>query len=75
MNYKEVAALNKAQWTKAPRPMQPVPQYIRDISREEWTELFLLGKERQKEQDRLSDEWQDRFVERNTRSFFWGVLF
>ena len=77
MNYKDVAALNKAQWAKAPRPMKPVPEYLRNIPPEEWTEMCIRGQERQREQERLSEEFQDRWVERHTdnRRVIWGVIF
>ena len=75
MNYKEIAALNKAQWAKDPRPMKPVPQWIQDIPREEWTKMCFRGQKRQRKRDRRSDRWQARWVESNTRRFFWGVIF
>ena len=78
MNYKDVAALNKAQWAKAPRPMRPVPEYLRNIPPEDWTERCIRGQERQRENEKISEEWQDRWVQNqaaSARRFFWGVIF
>ena len=75
MNYKDVAALNKAQWAKAPRPMKPVPEYLRNIPPEEWTERCIRGQERQRENEKISEEWQHHWVESQKRRFYWGVIF